>query len=63
MTPDQSGLNVGVIIVTHDRGKFMASNIDCLLRQTRLSAHLVIVDRGSRSHRSVQAAGRQCLRP
>jgi hypothetical protein len=61
MTPDQSGLNLGVIIVTPE--KFMAGNIDCLQCRTRLSAHLVMGGSGSQFHCEVQVAGRQCLCP
>ncbi len=52
-------LDVGVVIVTHNSERFMAPNLDCLLRQTALPAHLVIVDSGSHSRRYVHAAGHQ----
>jgi len=59
MALDQTGLNVGVIIVTHNSERYMARNIDCLLSQTLLPAQLVIVDSGSSSHSYVNAAAQQ----
>lgn len=62
MTPEPTATSVGVVVGTYKSEKFIAKNIDCLLRQTVLPAHLIIVDSGSPSQGYVNAAGEQARR-
>jgi GT2 family glycosyltransferase len=57
--PDQAGLKLGVVVVTHNSEKFLPGNVGSLLGQTLLPSHLVLVDSGSDAGGYVEAAGQQ----